>query len=67
MKNRLLLLAIVLLSGCTIVSYDRVFPKLTWAWTDAAKEQRSQNRQRDADERAFKERQKTNHIVYPTQ
>jgi hypothetical protein len=46
--KRLLPLALVFLTGCTVISYDRVFPKLAWAWTDQAKEQRRQNREYEA-------------------
>lgn len=32
----------LLLSGCTMVSNDRVFPKLTWYWSKEAKQQRAE-------------------------
>lgn len=56
----LLLLVLPLLAGCTVVSYDRAFPKLTWAWTDQAKEQRRQNREHAAGEQAYKDSLRTN-------
>ena len=31
------------LSGCAVVSANRVFPKLTWYWSDDAKMQRAEN------------------------
>ena len=43
MKKTALLFAICLLPllcGCTVVSANRVFPKLTWYWTRDAKLQR---------------------------
>lgn len=33
-------------SGCTVVSNNRVFPKLGWYWSYDAQEQRESNRQR---------------------
>lgn len=39
-KVTLALLALGLLCGCTVVSADRVFPKLTWYWTKDAQRQR---------------------------
>lgn len=44
-KLFLLTLGLGLLNGCTVISYDRVFPKLTWAWTDEAKYQRAQDKE----------------------
>jgi hypothetical protein len=40
MKNIILALCVIVmqaLSGCTFVSCDRVFPKLTWYWSKEAK------------------------------
>lgn len=37
------ILALALCAGCSIVSYDRVFPKLTWYWSAEAKYQRAEN------------------------
>jgi len=34
------MLAGIFLSGCTVVSANRVFPKLDWYWSADAKEQR---------------------------
>lgn len=42
MKILLLLLALSL-TGCTVVSNDRVFPKLTWYWSAEAKQQRNEH------------------------
>jgi hypothetical protein len=45
--NRLLLLipvAVLTLTGCTVITYNRVFPKLTFAWSREAIEQRQQER-----------------------
>lgn len=40
----LALLALVLSSsGCTVVSCNRVFPKLAWYWSADAKEQRAED------------------------
>lgn len=36
-------LAIGLFSGCTVVSANRVFPKLAWYWSADAKMQRAEN------------------------
>lgn len=49
----------LMLGGCTVVSCDRVFPKLSWYWSAEAKRQR----QSDADERAFHEASKTNQAL----
>lgn len=38
--KKLLLLLLLGLNGCTIVSDNRVFPKLTWYWSADAKQQR---------------------------
>lgn len=43
----LFLLLFIGCSGCTMVSNNRVFPKLTWAWTAEAKEQRKSNEQQE--------------------
>jgi len=32
----------VVLSGCTVVSYNRTFPKISWYWSKDAQEQRSE-------------------------
>lgn len=45
-----LLLALVF-TGCTVCTANRVFPKLTWAWTRDAKLQRES----DAREKAYAE------------
>jgi hypothetical protein len=38
--------AIILLgmTGCTVISQDRVFPKLSWYWTKDAQRQREENK-----------------------
>lgn len=38
-----LLFAVALLNGCTVISNDRVFPKLAPFWTAEAKAQRESN------------------------
>lgn len=44
MKNTLtLLLAALVLSGCTVVSANRVFPKVAWYWSADARMQREEN------------------------
>lgn len=54
----LLLVPLLALSGCTIVSNNRVFPKFTWYWTAEAKEQRKS----DASAKAWRdEYARTNH------
>jgi hypothetical protein len=35
---------VAMLSGCTMVSHDRVFPKFTWYWTKDAKAQRAEDK-----------------------
>ncbi len=42
MKLKLLIFASLLLTGCTVVNTG-VFPKFTWYWTAAAKEQRRED------------------------
>lgn len=39
----LLIFAFALLNGCTVISNDRVFPKLAPFWTAEAKAQRESN------------------------
>lgn len=46
--KRLAILSLLLLAGCTVVSIDRVFPKVTWYWTKDAKYQRQSERQHKA-------------------
>lgn len=53
MKKKVILIsfATLLLNGCTVISNDRVFPKLAPFWTAEAKEQRKSNaRQKAYDE-----------------
>jgi hypothetical protein len=62
----LALFLLPLLCGCTVVSANRVFPKLTWYWTVDAKLQRES----DASEAAGLERWKaqnaqTNTVLFP--
>jgi hypothetical protein len=45
----------IVASGCTVVSENRVFPKLSWYWSDDAKTQRDYNRKHEADVKAYKE------------
>lgn len=35
----------LMLAGCTVVSSNRVFPKLAWSWSADAKEQRTERRE----------------------
>ncbi len=35
-----LLLCLLFMNGCTVVSANRTFPKLSWYWSDDAKMQR---------------------------
>lgn len=58
MKKNKLVLLLVLCSGCTMVSNDRIFPKLTWAWTAEAKEQRKSNEVREKNEAFNKQMEK---------
>lgn len=44
-------------TGCTFVSNDRVFPKLTWYWTAEAKQQRASNARHKSEEEAYKKSQ----------
>lgn len=44
MKTILLLICLQLLTGCSVVSNNRVFPKLTWYWSRDADLQRSEQR-----------------------
>jgi hypothetical protein len=55
--KKLAFLMLLVLSGCTMVSNDRVFPKMAWYWTDEAKRQRESNRIHAAEMKAFKESQ----------
>jgi type IV secretory pathway VirB3-like protein len=32
------------LTGCTVVTNDRVFPKVTWYWSAEAKQQRNERK-----------------------
>jgi hypothetical protein len=56
-KGFLIALGLGLLNGCSVISYDRVFPKVTWAWTYEAKEQRRQNREHEEGEKAYRDRE----------
>lgn len=57
-KFLLVILVAATLSGCTMVSNNRVFPKFTWYWTAEAKEQRKS----DASAKAWRdEYARTNH------
>lgn len=40
---RIAALALLLCNGCTVVSANRVFPKLAWYWSADAKEQRRED------------------------
>lgn len=46
--NKILALCLLLLSGCTVVSSNRVFPKLALYWSDDAKLERMYRRQHQA-------------------
>lgn len=57
MKSLLIALAIVvLLTGCSVVSYNRVFPKLTWYWQWEAVAERTSNKESAQHEAAAKAR-----------
>ena len=47
---------LMLLNGCTVVTADRVFPKVTWSWSRDAKLQRES----DARQKAYAESVRTN-------
>lgn len=47
MKN-LILFLLLICSGCTVISNDRVFPKLAPFWTAEAKAQRESNARQKA-------------------
>ncbi len=51
-----MLAAVSLLSGCTMVSVNRVFPKLAWSWSADAREQRREDALRKANAEADRER-----------
>lgn len=53
----LALMALLMLTGCTMISNDRVFPKMAWYWTDEAKRQRESNQIHAAQMKAYKESQ----------
>ena len=53
-------LACLVASGCTVVSENRVFPKLAWYWSSDAKMQRDYNKQHEAEVKAYQESLKTN-------
>jgi hypothetical protein len=40
-----ILLLSAMCSGCTVITYDRVFPKVTWYWSKEAKAQRADQAQ----------------------
>jgi hypothetical protein len=58
MKIRITIIPSLVLSlfmlGCTMVSQNRVFPKLVWYWSDEAKAQRAAHNQEE-------EQARTNH------
>jgi len=41
-KPLIALLIFLPICGCTVISYNRVFPKLTWYWSAEAKAQRAE-------------------------
>jgi hypothetical protein len=45
MLRTLFLSLLLLQTGCTVVSQNRVFPKLSWYWSDDAKAEREYRRQ----------------------
>jgi len=47
--------ACILASGCSVVSANRVFPKLAWYWSSDAKAQREYDRQHAAEVKAYQE------------
>ena len=44
----LLLMAAAALPGCSVISYNRVFPKLDWYWSHDAQVQREEKAQEKA-------------------
>lgn len=56
-------LCYVVASGCTVVSANRVFPKLTWYWSMDAKEQRREDAQEKLATKMYQETLKTNGVT----
>lgn len=49
-----LLLALILVgAGCSVITYDRAFPKLTWYWSQEARAQRADKAQQKIWEQQF--------------
>ena len=68
MKKSSLLFAICLLPflcGCTVVSANRVFPKLTWYWTRDAKLQRESDAAEEAGAERYRLTTLTNTVLFP--
>lgn len=55
----------ILAGGCTVVSANRVFPKLAWYWSDDAKMQRAYDKEDKASTKAYQDSLKTNNITNP--
>lgn len=59
----MLLGAMIMLSSCTVVSCNRVFPKLTWYWTKDAQLQRESDKMQKESHERYKASQKTNTVT----
>lgn len=57
-----LICMVFMLNGCTVVSANRVFPKLAWSWSADAKEQRREDAMTKANAEAYRARMATNSI-----
>ena len=58
LKSILIVISCIALCSCTVVTYNRSFPSLSWYWSNAAKEQRAEKQQ----EKQWENSQKTNSI-----
>ena len=41
----MLILCLFFINGCTVVSYNRSFPKLSWYWSNDAENQRAEQKE----------------------
>lgn len=58
-----IIFSLALLTGCTVISNNRVFPKLAPFWTHEAAQQRESNRRHEADMKAYQEQQRWHAIT----
>ena len=56
---------LLICSGCTIISTNRVFPKFAWYWSKDAQIQRDYNKLHNEEVKKYQESQVTNTIVFP--